>query len=301
MSAVFDFHIHSCYSSDGFYSPEEIYSMAYSAGLKYFAITDHNEIKGSAYLFEKFKGNSGLYLIPGIEISTWYKSEEIHVLAYGIDYNSVQLLQCLDEYRKNIPTHIALRCEALRKAGFYIDDDDLFNESKGMKPSTVTILNVMKKNPKNDKLLYDYFYGSRSSSPYMNFYLDYNAYGKKAYVDFPLLDFNKVVETMKDECFLSIAHPMHYSDSILEELFIDGIRGLEIYSSYKSKKPMEYYQNLALKYNLTATGGSDFHGESLKPGINIGDVSAKESVLENFLEKLHKYAPNPVVQLDTVG
>lgn len=300
MACIFDLHIHSSYSSDGYYTPEEIYKRVNKLGVKYFAISDHNVIEGSKELYDDYQGDSNTFLIPSVEISVWYKSEEIHILAYGIDYNSTNLKSCLLEYKNNVPKHTNLRCQALRKAGFFIDDEELYIESKGAKPSTVTILNVMKKDNRNNKLLYEYFYGEKSTSPYMNFYLDYNAYGKPCYVDFALLDYFKIVEMLKSEAFLSIAHPMHYSEDILEDIIIDGIKGIEVYSTYKYKKPKEYYFSLADKYNLTVTGGSDFHGETLKPGIEIGDVNATQKELDKILESLHKYSKIPLVNLKSL-
>lgn len=57
----------------------------------------------------------------------------------------------------------------------------------------------MRKDLRNGVLLYDYLY--RDKSLYMNFYMDYNSYGKKAYVDFPLLSFRKAVDALKGTAF----------------------------------------------------------------------------------------------------
>lgn len=301
MPCIFDLHIHSSYSSDGFYKPDDIYRRVSNLGVTHFAISDHNTIEGSRYLSEKYGiGNSNNYLIPAVEISTWYNSEEIHLLAYGVDYNSINLKSCLLKYKSNIPKHTELRCQALKKAGFFIDENELEIEAKGEKPSTVTILNVMKKDNRNNDKLYEYFYGDKSSSPYMNFYLDYNAYGKECYVDFPLLDYFETVESIKNEAFLSIAHPMHYSEKILDNLFVDGINGIEIYSTYKLKNTMEFYLNFVNKYKLTITGGSDFHGETLKPGIEIGDVNGTKEDLEKIIDSLHKYSKVPLIKLKEI-
>ena len=59
-----DFHLHTT-SSDGHYSPQTLARLALAEGLDFFAITDHNSI-GS---FGKFSEESGLLVIPGIEIT----------------------------------------------------------------------------------------------------------------------------------------------------------------------------------------------------------------------------------------
>lgn len=73
-----DLHIHSKYSADGDHLVKTIVRKAKKIGLDGIAITDHNSIKAH----KKLKGikDSGLLLVPGIEVST----EEGHVLGFGV-------------------------------------------------------------------------------------------------------------------------------------------------------------------------------------------------------------------------
>jgi hypothetical protein len=74
-----DLHIHSTFSRDGTATPEQIVARCKELGMDGFAITDHNEIKGSLESVELAK-KAGLVAIRGIEIST----DSGHVLAYGV-------------------------------------------------------------------------------------------------------------------------------------------------------------------------------------------------------------------------
>ena len=40
----------------------------------------------------------------------------------------------------------------------------------------------------------------------------------------------------------------------------EGLQGLEVYHSSQSNEVSRFYEQLALKYRLCITGGSDFHG-----------------------------------------
>jgi 3',5'-nucleoside bisphosphate phosphatase len=85
-----DFHIHST-ASDGFLSPEEIVVTARSRGIDIIAITDHNTIAGIQEAVDVCK-QYNVFIIPGVELSTKYNNESIHILGYFRNFN----------YRENI-------------------------------------------------------------------------------------------------------------------------------------------------------------------------------------------------------
>ena len=72
-----------------------------------------------------------------------------------------------------------------------------------------------------------------------------------------------------------LAHPYQYhlGDAKLEELIDslkeNGLAGLEVYHSSNNQYESGKLKNLAVKYGLFPTGGSDFHGAN-KPDIAIG-------------------------------
>ena len=45
MKHQIDLHIHSKYSDDGEYEPEELVEMCHQKGIKVMAIADHNQVK----------------------------------------------------------------------------------------------------------------------------------------------------------------------------------------------------------------------------------------------------------------
>lgn len=89
-----------------------------------------------------------------------------------------------------------------------------------------------------------------------------------------------------------LAHPLlyHFSEAELDSLVAllkeNGLQGIEaIYSSNKWNDESRMKQ-LAKKYGLFITGGSDFHGlakPTLDLGIGYGDLKVPEKLLSNIL------------------
>lgn len=75
---LFDLHNHTHHSPDSRVSPRDLVALARRIGLAGLAITDHNNVRGTA-VAEEAAGDDFL-VIPGIEVST----REGHVLAYGV-------------------------------------------------------------------------------------------------------------------------------------------------------------------------------------------------------------------------
>ena len=49
-----------------------------------------------------------------------------------------------------------------------------------------------------------------------------------------------------------------------------GLRGIEVYHSNNTFEEQEFYMELAKKYNLLISGGTDYHGPFIKPNISLG-------------------------------
>ena len=89
----FDLHMHSYYSGDGQFSPEELIGIAKEKGLKTIALSDHDCIRGVKDMIKSGK-EAGIEVIPAIECSTSIGYTDVHLLGYGIDVE--------DAYFKNL-------------------------------------------------------------------------------------------------------------------------------------------------------------------------------------------------------
>jgi predicted metal-dependent phosphoesterase TrpH len=75
-----DFHVHST-ESDGELKPGEIVLLAKERHLDIIALTDHNTVSGNKQAIKVGKIH-GVKVIPGIELSTRYRGNKIHILGY---------------------------------------------------------------------------------------------------------------------------------------------------------------------------------------------------------------------------
>ena len=96
----------------------------------------------------------------------------------------------------------------------------------------------------------------------------------------------EVLEKLKDSsCYVTLAHPIEvmkeynlsYSDidRLVSELSELGLKGVETRHSNHTYNDYLEFSNIAKKYNLIETEGSDFHGEGVKPGLKIGMIEKR--------------------------
>ena len=78
-----------------------------------------------------------------------------------------------------------------------------------------------------------------------------------------------------------LAHPLGIMD-VVPELIQVGLAGLEAYYPGYSEEEIRFLLAQAAKYRLLVTGGSDFHGGSVMPEIQLGSVNVPLSVVEEL-------------------
>lgn len=92
----------------------------------------------------------------------------------------------------------------------------------------------------------------------------------------------------------ALAHPVRLPQrgpelaSLLERLIDVGLQGIEVFHSEHSAADTAEFGELARRFDLIPTGGSDFHGDN-KPGIHLGtginsNICLDYSFLENMRE-----------------
>lgn len=277
MSKV-DLHIHSKFSDDGEFTPEEIVDMAVSNGVTKIAITDHNSVKGVERAINYSQGKN-IEIVPGIEIDCTYKEVDFHILGYGIDYKD----KCFLDIEENVLVQELNSTEdKIRKiqegTDLFVDREKILNIANGNIVTGELIGEVILEDERNkdSELLKTYYEGGeKSDMPFVHFYWDFFSQGKVAYVkmDFPKLeDTIKIIKEKGGKAVL--AHPgnnLKGKLEMLEDIIKEGIDGIEVYSSYHSDDQRNYFLRKAKENNLEATWGSDFHGKN-KPKIKIGEI-----------------------------
>lgn len=272
----FDLHMHSKYSTDGQYSPEELINIAKEKNLKTIALTDHDSICGVKKMVELGK-QKGIRVIPGIECSTRIGHTEVHLLGYGIDLNNSYFMDLESSVRAKSEAAFHERVVKLEnKYSIEINEKKILEEAHGENPWFLMCTKIFN-TPEYQAIpdFKDYIPGGKRSDPApVNFFWDKCQNGSDLYVfvDFP--DFCSTVKKIHEAGGIAIvAHPFntfYKNEANLNVLLNSGVDGIEAYSNYHTTSQNEYYEKLAIDNNLLISCGSDFHG-SKKPSIEMGE------------------------------
>ena len=93
-TVLIDLHCHSD-ASDGYYAPADVVELLAQAGVEYAALTDHQTLAG-LQTFHEAALRHGITEIAGLELVATFQGQEIHLLAYGFDPESMALHRVLD-------------------------------------------------------------------------------------------------------------------------------------------------------------------------------------------------------------
>jgi len=292
-----DLHIHSVYSNDGTYSPDELLHMASSAGILVMAVADHNTVRGSAralHLAWKYQ----VEVIPAVELDCTFQGLNLHVLGYGIDttfsgFSALETSLAAQERASSIP-----RMELLHQMGLEFDEQKAVSLAHYGYITGEIIAEVALQDPRNNSLPLLEAYrpgGKRSDNPYVNFYWDFCAPEKPAYVPIDFISLADAVQLICSSGGIPIlAHPGNNVPRCREDLLLQilqqGVCGMEVYTTYHNTEQQQYYRKIAEKLGCLKTIGSDFHGKT-KPSIHLGQMDIPEdesTILAQLRHTLHK-------------
>ena len=244
-----DLHMHTTYS-DGKLTPEELVAKAKEAGLSYMAITDHDTVEGISHLYENgLYPARGIHIIPGIEFSAHHPTREIHILGYNIDIYYGELVDKLNDVTEARWTRFSEMVEKLQHLGYEISETEVLTiagASRSISRSHIGRVLVKK----------GYFPTVRDAFEAMLMK------GKPAYVPHYHLEVEDIIGLIKAAGGTPVlAHPKLIGDDrIVEDLCCRGIEGLEVFYPQHDAEDTARYLEMAKRYNLLVTGGSDFHG-----------------------------------------
>jgi len=295
----FDLHMHSCYSKDGQFTPDELIQIAKKKGLSLVALADHDCMKGIDEMIAAGE-KENIQVIPAIEFSTLFNhGKECHLLGYGMDYKQDYFVNLMDEMQSLKDGVFATRVEKLENYyGIEIDLEQILKDAGDENPWFLMCQRIFS-DPRYAHIedFQDYIPGgSRSDPAPVNFYWDKCLKGSPLYVHVEYPSFKETVDIIHAAGGIAVlAHPFntfYQNDELLAQLLETGIDGIEAYSNYHEDHHNEFYAKFAKEHHLLITCGSDFHGKH-KPSIQMGeygfeDLAAKQVFIKEFLDKLNK-------------
>lgn len=264
-----DLHTHTN-NSDGVLSVREAVALAKERGLDVLAITDHDVLKG-ALEAENFSSRE-LKIIVGLELSTDYHDESVHILGYfrsGFGLEGFDAF--LSEQRENRIKR-AHKIKAKLLEHFNIDLDMGFvKDVSSVTRGTIAREIIRQGYPYTPEEIFGKMIGN----------------GCPAYLPSTKMDPRTGIEMIHAYGGLAVlAHPVLLQHSNPEEIIAFGIDGIE--AVYPANKPgdEEKIRGLAERYGLFVTGGSDFHafGDTKHGELGAFGISGRD--LEIFLNKL---------------
>lgn len=271
-----DLHMHSCFSDDGEFTPEEIIDRAIKNNVEIISISDHNSVRAVDRALSYSK-NKNIKVVPGIEIDCTFNKRNLHLLGYNIDYKSKDFYNIEEDILNQEKRASKEKIRLIKEyTGLNILEDEVIKRSSNGVVTGELIAEILLEDSENRKSLILKPYlegGNRSDMPYVNFYWDYFAQGKPAYVPIKFISLEEAIRLIhKNGGKAVIAHPgnnLKDKLDLIDNLIEEGIEGIEVFSSYHTKEQIEYFYTKAIKNNMIITCGSDFHGKT-KPNIEIG-------------------------------
>ena len=255
-----DLHTHST-ASDGQYTPTELVRLAKERGLDVLALTDHDTVDG---LEEAVRAGEhmGLRVIRGIEFSA-KEYPTFHILGYGFDPEAPALSDLCRELKEGRDQRAPRIIAFLEEQGVHIPLSEVEVLAGGRIVGRPHFAQVLTK--------HGYVSTNREA---FDRYLDTREFLRR--VERPKPPARVCVETIRSAGGkVSLAHPYQIGvddeklEDIVRELTGFGLDAIECYYPKHTPEQREFYLHLAEKYGLHVTGGSDFHGEKVKPDIKL--------------------------------
>ncbi len=263
-----DLHIHTFFS-DSTSSPEEVVEDAKQKNLNCIAITDHDTTDGIKPTQEAAK-KSGLEVLPGIELSSEIHEKDIHILGYLMDFEDEklqsELLKMQDARQRRVETMILkLKTQGINN----IEPEEVFSLVRSKAVGRVHLATILKQKGHVHTIgqAFEKFIGEGCA-----------AYVKK----FKITPFEAIALIRKFNGVAVLAHPMlNGKDELIPSFAEAGLQGIEVYYPNISETTMRYYEGIAKKHNLIATGGSDGHGRA-KTSTFIGKIKIPYEIVEKL-------------------
>ena len=260
MNNVCDLHTHTT-ASDGQYTPTELVKLAKGRGLSVLAVTDHDTIAGADEA--RRAGEAlGLRVIRGVELSA-EEYPNFHILGYGFRDGETELSRLCEKLRAGRDDRKYRIVDFLREKGVEISLSEVEEIAGG---------EVIAR-PHFAQALVRRGYVSSNREAFDR-YLDTPEFREK--VKRFKADARTCVEAVKEAGGkVSLAHPyqMGLPDDVLEGLVKRlkgwGMDAIECYYPKYTPEQQKLYFRLAQRYGLHRTGGSDFHGEKVKPDVEL--------------------------------
>jgi len=268
-----DLHGHTV-NSDGELTVLQLLEIVKEKGLDYYAITDHDCLNGADEAYDLMEsGKNPIHMIYGIELSTYNLEESIHVLGYF----KTKLVECslrnkLKEQLENRKIRAQKIFDLLKQHFNIVLDPSKIESRNSLTRGTIAKMIIEAGYPYTQKYIFEAILGDNCPC-----YIPSTHFSTQEGID--LIHENGGLAVLAHPCLLKKNNPLE-----IVKMGIDGIEAIYPKTFNEETK----YRDMAKKYNLFITAGSDFHYLKDQNHGSVGSCIIKGQDLRNFLEKLNQ-------------
>lgn len=243
-----DLHLHTNFS-DGTYSPEELAAQAAKHQLAAIALTDHDTVEGCERARAACAA-AGIEFICGTELTAEQDGHEIHILGYFVDTKNPLLLSEIGKFQAVRQNRIREMTARLNALGVPLRADDVFALANCRSPGRPHVARALVK--------------ARLCASLDEAFERFLKKNRPAWVPKMKMSALAGIQLIHQAGGLAVmAHPgLNRTDEVIPHLADAGLDGIECFHTKHSASTSEHYLQIADRFSLLVTGGSDCHGLS---------------------------------------
>lgn len=270
-----DLHTHSLYS-DGQMSVGMLLKEAIKRGIKYLSITDHESIaQYEEFLKVSRYSNLEIKVLPGLEISTSFNEEDIHLLVYFNFESSDSVKDIIEPIREEKIKKIYEIIDMMLDAGIYIDKHIMQNGKRTL----------------NRMCIARYIFTNSGFGNIEEVFKRYFERGSQFNIKSSYPPTDEIIKKFSQiGCLVGVAHPEFLKNwtkiKYIQHFIKLGLKGIEVFHPLITEDLRYNLLEFSFNNRLIPLGGSDFHGYDTKRNelglFNTFDESFFD--IESFIE-----------------
>lgn len=243
-----DLHLHTQFS-DGTYSPEELVAQAQRHELAAIALTDHDTVEGCAPTARACSA-AGIEFITGTELTAEQDGHEIHILGYLLDIEDPKLLAEIAKFQVVRQNRIQEMVARLNRLNVPLEAAAVFTLANCRAPGRPHVARAL--------------VAARLCGSLDEAFERFLKKNRPAWVPKFKISAADAIELIHGAGGVAVmAHPgLNRSDEAIPAMAEVGLDGIECFHTKHSTSTAEHYLELADRFHLLVTGGSDCHGMS---------------------------------------
>ena len=265
-----DLHLHSHFS-DGTYKPAELAAHAQRCRLAAIALTDHDSVEGCEETAREC-ATAGVEFIAGAELTAEQDENELHLLGYFIDILNPTLLTRIARCQVVRQDRIREMVARLNRLKVPLTAEAVFALANCRAPGRPHVARALVK--------------ARLCSSLDEAFERFLKRNRPAWVPKLKMSAEEAIDLIHQAGGVAVlAHPgLNRTDKVIPGLVEASLDGLECFHTKHSTVTSEHYLELADRYHLLVTGGSDCHGLSKGKPL-IGTVRVPYQHVEKLMAR----------------